>query len=321
MGFQQLPILEFEKPRPPYFKCLVRAAQIRKSFFQDTPEGFEDPSLLLDSIGDTCIYRKSPQVHAPGNLYVFKVSLQRPGKDLARLCDADGKPGVGACNGAEHKGDILDRSGHGALNGKRRPPHGCRPFGNPSRRIAQSDNVAEICRIPKRSAQIAPVCDGDHAAGQRHRCPAAAAAAGSAQVIRIQRFTENFVKGLGTGAEFRGICLSDGNSARLFQPFDDECILIRNIVLIDRGSISGFNAPGLNKIFVSNGKPVKRTDRIPFGQHFIGCPGPFHGLFRKIGDDGIHFRVDPLDLVQVCLHDFFCRYFFGSDLFCKISSC
>ena len=54
-------------------------------------------------------------------------------------------------------------------------------------------------------------------------------------------------------------------------------------------------------------KSVQPARSFSFDQAFIGFPRSLQGLFRSQGDDGIHFRVDPFDLLQVGFGDFNCR--------------
>ena len=51
-------------------------------------------------------------------------------------------------------------------------------------------------------------------------------------------------------------------------------------------------------------KSVQPARGFSFDQAFIGFSRRLQRLFRNQGDDGIHFRVDPFDLLQVGFGDF-----------------
>ena len=51
-------------------------------------------------------------------------------------------------------------------------------------------------------------------------------------------------------------------------------------------------------------KSVQPPWSFSFDQAFIGFFRRLHCLFRSQGDDGIHFRIDPFDLLQVGFGDF-----------------
>ncbi len=97
--------------------------------------------------------------------------------------------------------------------------------GHAARRRPKADDVAERGGIAQRSAGVAAVGDRHHAAGERHRGAAAAAAAGLRQVVRIARRAEDRVERLRPGAELRRVGLADRDRAGRAHPRDDRRVV------------------------------------------------------------------------------------------------
>ncbi len=48
-----------------------------------------------------------------------------------------------------------------------------------------------------------------------------------------------------------------------------------------------------------DGQPVKRAQRFAMRLHLIGLRSGCLGQFRHEGHDGVHFRIDAFDLLEV----------------------
>ena len=160
-------------------------------------------------------------------------------------------------------------------------------------------HVAEVGRVAKRSAGVAPVGQGLHAAGQGHRGPAAAAAAGPGGIVGVAGLSEDRVVGLGPGAEFRGVGLADGDGPGLLQAFHDERVPGGHEIPVGQGTEGGSDPLGPHQVLVGHGKAVEGTHSIPGCQGLVGGAGLLPGPVRHQGHDGVDLWIEAIDLSEM----------------------
>ena len=226
-------------PGSQYFKNFIRTGKVRLRFIHDTAQIFENSTLAFECGRDLRIHRQTPQILAPGDADTFEVAFQGSGKQIPRLGDGNGGAGVGAGNGAEHQGRILHGSGHGSLHGNGGPGHEKRPYGDATGRSPKPRDIAKVAWIAQGASHVTAVGNGQHATGQRHRCPSTAAAASFGKIIGIEGFSKHLVKRLGAGTELRSIGFPDADGACIFKSFYDQPILIWNKVFVNSRAPGG----------------------------------------------------------------------------------
>ena len=69
---------------------------------------------------------------------------------------------------------------------------------------------------------------------ERYRRTSRGACRGSRQIPRVERRAEYFVKGVGAGAEFRGVRFGVDHPAIVFEMFDHDIRMCRDVIPIDR---------------------------------------------------------------------------------------
>ena len=84
---------------------------------------------------------------------------------------------VVACQHAQQERTVGNVAGNWTGNRQSEPSQVRGHVGNPAGGWAQSDYVAEVRRVAKRSAHVAAIGDGNHAGGKRYASTAGAASA------------------------------------------------------------------------------------------------------------------------------------------------
>ena len=118
-------------------------------------------------------------------------------------------------------------------------------------------------------------------------------------IVRIQRRTEHRVEGLRSRAELRRVRLADDDRAGVTEPLDEQRILGRHEIPVDRRPECRPDPVGGLQILVRDRQAVQRPDLPAVGQVFIGEPRALHRLIGDQRDDGVDAGIDALDLREV----------------------
>src|SRR5438067_2955361 len=110
---------------------------------------------------------------------------------------------------------------------------------------------------------------------------------------------EDTIEGLRSGAELRSVGLADDDGAGLTHARDQQVILGRHVVFVDRRPEGGSDPRGINEVLVRNRQTVewakRLTARLCLVRPGCGC-GSFFGGQRN---DCVDLRIDTIDLLKV----------------------
>ena len=202
-----------------------------------------------------------------------KLAVEGGAKALAGLVDGDGRARIGA--------------GDGARAAARRP-RPCAPSG-PRRRGAQPSSLGHVGtrpgegRKPTTLQKLAglrseppmslPSAIGTMPRGERHRGAAARAAARLGRVIGVERPAEDLVERLRAGAELGRIGLADRDGAGRLDALDDQPVVLRHVVLVDRRAPRGAETARRHEVLVRDGQAEQRAAVLAAGERGVGGAG------------------------------------------------
>ena len=210
---------------------------------------------------------------------------------------------VGAGDGVEQQGGVGHRAGQGAVHVEREPRRGGGPARYAARRRAEPDDVAEAGRVAQRASEVAAVGEGCHARGEGGGGPAAAAAARLRQVPGVAGRAEHLVEGLRAGPQFGRVGLAEGDRAGGPLALDDEGRLVGHVVLEGAAAEGGADAGGDEQVLVNDGQAVQGADREARRQVRVRRVGGGERRVGHAGHDGVDARIEPVDAVEMRLHD------------------
>ena len=189
-----------------------------------------------------------------------------------------------------------------------------RHVGDTTRRGPNADDVAEVGRVPQRTAHIAAVRKRNHAASERHTASAGASTTGLSDIVWIARGTKNGIEGLRAETEFRHIRLADDNGTSVFLALNHPAVEVRNEIAMQGGTVRRADSARFVQVFHADREPVQRAEPIPFRERVVRGSGLRHqSLFGNQRDNRVDLGIQAIDLLQVRLHHFARREFFLAD--------
>ena len=292
-----------ERQRAHGLEHRVEVGEIRLGLLHDAAERLEHAALGVHYASHTPIDRHATQILPPRDPHALEVAIQRRGEPASVFGDRDRRSRVRPGDRAQHQRDIGDASRHRAIDAQRGPRGRRGPRRDTPRRRPQSDDAAETGGVAKRSAHVGAVGDRQHVGRKRHRRPTAAATAGLAAVVRVQRRAEHRIERLRSGAKFRRVRLADTDRSGMPEALDGQRILRRHEVSIDRRSERRPHPLGGLEILVRDRQAVQRPDlftaRIGLVRQTCACHRPF-GDQR---DNCIDVRVHAINLREMRADD------------------
>ena len=290
--------LRLHDQRPPGVEDVVGVGEVGLGVLDDAAERLERRAGGVDHLADGRFVRE-PQ-RGPGDLRALEVAAEWLPEAGAVLGQADRAAAVGPGHGAQEQGHVGHGAAHGTFHAQRLPAQLRRPGGDPARRRAQTDHVAEAGRVAERPTHVAAVGERDHPTGQGHGCAAAAAAAGLGEVVGVEGGAEDRVERLAAGTELGHVGLADHDGARGPLPGDEQGVDRRHEVGEQGRAEGGPDACGQVEVLDRQRQPVERSRPRAAGKGVVGSRGLVGGALGGKRDDGVDARVDPLDPVEVC---------------------
>ena len=162
----------------------------------------------------------------------------------------------------------------------------------------ESDDGTEAGRRAQAAAEIGSGGQPDLAAGQRYRRAARGAAARLGGIPRIEGGAEDFIEGIGPGAEFRRVRFGEDDGAVAFQGLDHH-VGARWHVVGEDGGAKGRPHPGhLVEVLDGDGKPGQPA-RCPACRVVrVHATSGFAGALGAQGGQGVEGAVGGLDARQ-----------------------
>ena len=136
---------------------------------------------------------------------------------------------------------------------ERRRPRGCEAHAG-----AKADDVVEIAGIAQRPGEIAAVRDRQHARRERRARAAARAAGALRDVVGVQGRAVDLVVGVRAHAELGHVGLADRNHAGAPHALDEDRVLRRHGVFVDRRAAGELEADGRLQILEGRRQAVQR---------------------------------------------------------------
>ena len=146
-----------------------------------------------------------------------------------------------------------------------------------------------------------------------------AAARRAREIVRIIGPTINEIVTLGRGRKLRHISLAKDDAAGCAQPGDCGAVGLRDEARPALGAAGADDACGFQGILYGNGDAVKRTFDVAACERRVGFIGFFPRRLCRQLDDGIEFRIDLGDPLQMRLYDIFRAQFLGSNSFGELA--
>src|SRR5438876_6962800 len=278
-----------EAERAQGFEGFGGAGEIGLGFFQHAAKILEHFLLRGQDGGDALVHWQAAQVSAPGDADFLEVPFQAVREDFSRLGDRHRGARIRAGHGGKKKSAVVHRARHRADHRQRVPRIRRGPRRHSPRRRPKADDVAVVAGIAQARSEVGAVGERQDAARHRRAGAARGAAAGLRRIVGIARRAEQLVEGLAAGAEFGGVRLADENRARRREALDDGVVLGGNVVSVDERPEGSPHVFGWDQIFVGDGQSGKWLAAVS-GFRFL------ESELRRERDDGVHLRVDALDL-------------------------
>ncbi len=257
------------------------------------------------------------EVRAPGDFCAVKIAVERRGEAAAGFVNGDGRTRVGAGDGGEEEGEIVDGAGERAFDAERRPSERRGPDGDASGRGAEADNIAEARWIAERTTDVGAIRDGQHTARERDRRATARAAAGFGGLVGVERRAEDVVEGLRASAELGHVGLAEGDGAGVVDALDEEGVGGGHEIFEDARAERGADSAGEQQVLVGDGQAVQGAGGMTLGdavrERFVEFAGAMGGVVAGERDDGVDRGVDAVDLGEVGGEGFAGREVLGAD--------
>ena len=226
-------------PGPPHAndeEDSVRAAQIRPGFLDDAAERLEGLSLRFEDRAHSAIEREAAEVGTPGNPHAFEAALERLRKQRRIGGIAAWIAGVGPGHHAQQKGRVAHRASHGPLHQESEKRHCGWGRGHEPNSGAQSNDVVEVARIAQGTTEVAAISKGEQTSGECRTGAAARSPRALCQVVWIDGRTVYLVVGVRAHSKLGHVRFADRERAGLPQSLDENRVLRRHVILVDRGA-------------------------------------------------------------------------------------
>ena len=166
----------------------------------------------------------------------------------------------------------------------------------------EADDAAVVGRLAYGAADIAADAERRHAGGHGRRLSAAGAAGRAPNHPGIFGATVNKIVGLPPEGELRHVGLGDEDASGVFQPGYDRRVGIGDMVFEQPGA-AGRDHPGrIHAVLDGEWDTVERAPEFAAHCRSLGLAGALHDAFWE-GDEGVEFRVDRLNTIEVGLND------------------
>ena len=246
---------------------LVGAREIGLRLFDDAAERLEDMRAARSTTrADSRLDRQAAEVLSTTRRACrvkSRSSGRRSAARLRRCAIGDARVGTGdARSAAARRRRRCAPSARRRCSGDHRIADGQR--GTRPGDGRKPTTLQKLRGIAQRAAHVAAVGDRQHAARERDRRAAAAAAAGLREVVRIARRAEDRVERLRAGAELRRVGLADDDRAgarAMRSTISASCV--GHEVAEDRRAVRRADARVSTQVLVRDRQPVQRADGSP----------------------------------------------------------
>ena len=159
-----------------------------------------------------------------------------------------------------------------------------------------------------------PSASGQQTGGERRPGAAARTARALRQVVGIDGRAVHLVVGVRAHPELGHVGLADRDHAGLPQALDENRVLRRHEVLVDRGAPCEGKADGGLQVLEGDGEAVQRPDLLSSRHTPVGLIGQGQALVVvQLRHDGVDLGIHPIDLFEVRRHHLARRELAGAD--------